>query len=306
VEKNPIIFIDKIVMSPHFYLPSVSVHKQSKQVYAPNYLCSPVTLRPPFIWFYYLWYYTMVLYYVKQINETSQLRVVPTLFESGLRFGDYDGIIEIDLSTAETAALNNMFFYRNNEYAVEAEYFRYPLDTCSMVSVPPPPNHTPYKDIATGIMEQMAFDITGNINDIASFENIAELRHSVDDSIKGMFKGQRYKLARQGTKANPIDSSNSIVHSLIEQFNNNENCPHPSPDETDDWKTFQFRQGDCLAFNLTFLSPGNLNKPSWCNVAKNKKGTNLTYSIRLKFSQCWETNLNTNAETYDGYGMSNK
>lgn len=245
----------------------------------------------------------MVLYYIKQFNETSQLRVIPTLYDSGLRFGDYDGIIEIDLSHSEVNRLNNMFFYRNKEYAVNAGNFRYGLNSQTTVSVPPPEHHTPCKDVATGLIEQMAHDLTGSIHDVASFENISELRSSIEEAIKGMLRGQRYKLEKQGTKVKPIDETNSIVHSLIEQFEKSKSHAHEGHTTSSEWKTFQFHEGDCLAFNMTFLSPGNLNKKTWNDVAKNKKGTNITYSVRLKFNECCHNNKGSvNSDVYDDYG----
>lgn len=247
----------------------------------------------------------MVLYYIKQFNETSQLRVIPTLYESGLRFGDYDGIIEIELSPPEIRRLNNMFFYRNTEYGVDAGKFVYGLDSYSVVSTPPPQGHTPYKDVGVGLMEQMAIDITGNANDVASFENIAELRTSIEVAIKGMLEGQKYKLSKQGTKPNPIAKKNSIVHSLLEQFEKAGVKSRRRQKSSSDWQAFQFHDDDCLAFNFTFLSPGKLNEKSWADVAKNKAGTDLTYSIRLKFGKCCrQTNAAVNADVYDDYGGS--
>jgi len=248
----------------------------------------------------------MVLYYIKQFNETSQLRVIPTLYDSGLRFGDFDGIVEYNLTHSEIDRLNNMFFYKNDEYAVDAGNFRYGLNSYTKVGTPPPTNHTPCKDIATGIIEQMACDLTGSVHDVASFENIYELRTSIEEAIKGMMRAQRYKLEKQGTKSNPIDETNSIVHSLLEQFEKYKSNTHEDTDTSCEWSTFQFHHDDCLAFNLTFLSPGNLNKPSWTDVAKNKEGTNLTYSIRLKFTECihdtHSTGESINSDVYDNFG----
>ena len=245
----------------------------------------------------------MVLYYIKQFNETSQLRVVPTLYDSGLRFGDYDGIVEIELPQSEINRLNSLFYYRKSDYAVDASKFKYPLDSYSDVASPPPEHHTPYKDIGTGLMEQMAYDLTGNVMDVASFENIAELRLSIEEAIKGMKNGQIYKLEKQGTKAKPIGKENSVVFSLLEQFEKAGVKSRRRQKSSNEWQAFQFHDDDCLAFNFTFLSPGKLNDKSWTDVAKNKKGTNITYSIRLKFGKCCNTTAN-NAEIYDEYGGS--
>ena len=249
----------------------------------------------------------MVTYYVKQCNEQSQLGVVPTLYDSGLIFGDYDSIIEVTLSESDINKLNNMFFFRNSEYAVNPNNFIYSLDSYSVVTYPPPKNHSAYKDLGTGLTEQMAIDLTDNKNDVASFENKQELRTSIDNAIKGMMEGQKCKLKNQGTKTHPIGKENSIVYSLLTQFN--ESCI-PSGRQSNSecgWNVFHFQQGDCLAFNFTFLSPGNLNEDSWNDIAMNQKGTDLTYSVRLLFNnkpsdhvtQCETTKL------YEDYG-SNK
>lgn len=255
----------------------------------------------------------MVLYYISQLNESSQLKTLPVLYDNDLINNRYQGIIEITLDNDQVEWLNQMFFYQRKngkmEYYVDSRHFEYDFDSETFVNAPPPPNHTPCKDVASGLIEQMAYDITGNIHDIASFENITDLRDSVKSAIIAMKLAQIEKLDTQGTRNKPMivsdddNASVSIVHALRKQFIKSGKHKHGDQEPIDKWQAFQFHEGDCIAFNMKFKSPGKLpdNNAEWREIAQvNEDGTDITYSVRLQIDHC-SHNTVPNSGIYEGY-----
>ena len=256
-------------------------------------------------------------YYIRQFNETFSLKIAPILYDN-----DYqtDGVIEITLTSEQIEMLNKVFYYRKSdpcdahdyEYFVESNNFDYIFNEDTIVSVPPPKNHTPCQDIAYGIIEQMAYDITGNVNDVASFQNYTELRGDVELAIKEMKESQKTSLKTQGKYTadrkyilkypdpnNNDTSLTPIVHYLLEEYKRLGDENHFSQEYTSSWKAFQFHAGDTIAFNMKFVSP--LDNFKLNDNVTIEKGTSLTYNVRLKIDQCLHNSV-VNSGLYGEWG----